>query len=173
MANIKKLACLSGMLMLIGTVVGCDGYSADPLHPRGIKTIYIPMPTVSKKIYRRQLEQRLQECLVKNASLRTGYSIAKRPNADAELICEIKNIVQSTTSTNPDDDTPRETELTFFLSVKMRNINTGNTVFEDQNMQVAVIYLPSEPFNEDFFRGSEDLMDRIARRVFEKMERRW
>ena len=159
-------------LMLTGSLMGCNpfGYSAQPLHPKGIKRIYVPMPTRAEKVFMRDIEQGLHENLVKHVQMRTSYTISKRANADAELVCEIVDIIRANTSINPDTDVPRETELTFIINVKMKNIATGNTVFEEPNMRIATTYLPYGVFKEDLFTGSEDLYNKIARQIIDKME---
>lgn len=149
------------------------GYSGETLQPKGIKTLYVPMPTRAEKVYLRDFEQSLHKNLIAHLQMRTKYSISKRPNADAELTCEIKEIIRATTSINPDTGLPRETEITFIVGVKMKNLATGNTIFEEPSMRVATTYFPYGNFNEDTFRASEDVFNRLARQIIDRMDTGW
>ena len=149
------------------------GYTGRPLAHKGIKKIWIPMPTRGKNVFRRDLEQRLQENLVKHVQMNSAYNIARQANADARLDCKILNISQAVTNTNPDTGVPRERELTFVLKISLKDLRTGDTVFEDENFSVSTTYLTAAPYNEDFFRGSEDLMNRVARQVVERLQPGW
>ena len=41
------------------------------------------------------------------------------------------------------------------------------------NFQVSGTYIPTPPFNESFFQGSEDIINKAARLLVEQMESDW
>ena len=183
--QLRKTLCLAFMLVSMLTV-GCardeegnlkpidlGGYSGKSLALKGVKKIWIPMPTRANHVFRRDLEQRLQENLVKHVQMNSAYNIASQANADARLDCKIISIDQAVTNTNPDSGVPRERELTFVLHITLKDLRTGNVVLEDKNFKTSTTYITANPFNEDFFRGSEDLMNRIARRIVDRLQPGW
>jgi hypothetical protein len=44
---------------------------------------------------------------------------------------------------------------------------------ESNNFTAAGVYHPTPPFNQEFFRGSERIIDKLARRIVEQMAADW
>jgi len=160
------------LLLLSGVVGGC-GYSFAPLHPVEVKTVSVPMWHRGQDVYRRGLEIRLTEALVKFIELRTPYKVTDGGRADTELTGTIDRISQRVLSLNPDTGRPRELELTLVVSFRWKDLRTGEMRAERTNFAVSGTYIPHEPFGRDFFQGSEGVINELARRVVEHMERPW
>jgi hypothetical protein len=163
---------LLGMLVLSA---GCsndptEGYSVAPLYRGGIRSVSVPIWTVGKDVYRRELEFRLTEAIQKQIALDTPYKVTSRARADTEITGTIDLIIQQPLSINPDTGVPREMSVTMVVSFKWTDLRDGKVILERSNFRVSATYLPSEPFSEDFFWGSEDLINRLAARVVEQME---
>ncbi len=174
----RIVAVLLGVL-LAGVLAGClsndptTGYTAKSQYRQGIRTVAVPIWTRGKDIYRRDIEIRLTESLVKRIELDTPYKVTTKQRADTILTGTLEKITQRTMSFDPDSGDPREMQITFTVSFKWEDLRTGKIIVKRQNFDVAGIYLPPVPFNEDFFQGSEDLLDKLARRVVETMESDW
>ena len=172
------LALAAGMLSAI-LLPGClsddptVGYTARSQYRKGIQTVAVPIWTRGKKVYRRNVEIRLTQALVKRIELDTPYKVTDKQKADTLLTGSIEQIEQATLSYNPDTGRPREIEVAFTVVFKWEDLRTGDVIVNRRNFRIADVYIPPHPFDEDFFRGSEALMERLARRVVETMEADW
>ena len=50
---------------------------------------------------------------------------------------------------------------------------TGKTIVQRKKMKVSGTYTREDPITEDFFQGSENVINRVAQRVVEQMEQPW
>ena len=73
----------------------------------------------------------------------------------------------------PTPGLPRETELTLVVSFVWKDLRTGKTIVERKGMKVSGSYTREDPIAEDFFQGSENVINRLAQRVVETMEQPW
>jgi hypothetical protein len=170
---------LPAALMAVAVfAAGCSddpaaGYTFESPHPAGIRSVAVPIWQRGKDVYRRGLEDRLTEAIRKQILLDTPYRVTGRDRADTLLTGTIDEVIQRTLSTNVDTGRPGETELTLVLSFQWTDLRSGKNLRQRKNFRVTTTYLPSRPFSEDFFQGSEDAFNRAARRVVESMERDW
>ena len=183
--NIKMDTIKFGLLtLLLGVPLlfmgsGClnddatSGYTARNHYRPGIQTVAVPIWTRGKDVYRRNLEIDLTAALVKRIELDTPYKVTKKNRADTILTGSIDVIIQRVLSFNPDTGQPREKEVTFTVSFEWKDLRTGKNVVVRKNFDVAVVYLPDAPYNENFFLGSQKLMDKLALRIVETMETDW
>lgn len=149
------------------------GYTTASPYPSNIRTVYVPLWTRAQEVYRRENEIRLTEALIKRIEQDTPYKVTTRQRADSELTGTIDTISQQTLSFNPDTGNPREIQVTFSVSFQWTDLRSGDVICEHKQFRVADVYLPDNPYNEDFFLGSESLMDKLARRIVEQMESPW
>ncbi len=164
------------MACVVGGCLSNDpatGYTTTSQYRQGIRTVAAPIWTRGKDVYRRDVEIRLTESIIKRIELDTPYKVTTKSQADTILTGTIDLISQQTLSFDPDSGVPREMQVTFSVSFKWEDLRTGKTLVKRKNFQVAGVYLPPAPFSEDFFEGSADLMDKLARRIVETMEADW
>jgi hypothetical protein len=126
-----------------------------------------------KDVYRREIEMRVTEAVVKRIEQDTPYKVTTKERADTLLSGSIDTIEQRTLSFNPDTGQPRETELTLIISFTWRDLRTGRILAERKSMTITGRYTRQDPIEEDFFQGSENVINRLARQVVEKMEQPW
>ncbi|MGC9454864.1 MAG: LPS assembly lipoprotein LptE [Phycisphaerae bacterium] len=167
------LLCVCPMLLVGCARTPSEGYSFSGGYPDDVRTVAVPIWNVGKNVYRREMEFRLTEALVKRIELDTPYKVAEKTDADTLLSGTIDNISQRVLSTNPDTGLPREMEMTLTVSFQWSDLRTGKIRAERSNVRVSGTYIPHEPLSEDFFTGSEDVINRLARRVVEQMESDW
>ena len=158
------LAC--GCLLTAG---GC-GYTCGELYHDDVQTVAVDMLGRGEYVYRRELETRVTEALIKRINL-TPYRIAPKNQADTLLTGSIDTVRQSVLHYNPDTGRPREMELVLRISFTWKDQRTGRVRVSHQNVLVSGTYLPHAPINEDFFEGSEDVANRAAERIVEDMEK--
>ncbi len=151
---------------------GC-GYSFDSPYRSDVKTVAVDIFDRGTYVYRRGLEMRATEATVKRILEDTPYRIADKDQADTLLTASIEVISQDVLSSNPDTGRPRELEMTLRVAYRWKDLRTGETLTPDSEMTVTGTYIPHEPIGEDFFQGSEDVANRLAKRLVEKMEAPW
>jgi hypothetical protein len=185
MNTTQRCLTLLAISLLAILPAGCDkqdmewnvdpqmGYTGRSPYRTGIRTVAVPIWKRGKEIYRRDLEFRFTESLVKRIELNTPYKVTTKDKADTLLTGTIEKITQTTMSMNPDTGVPREMQVTFTVSYQWEDLRSGRKLVRKKHYNVAAVYLPTPPFNETFFVGSEDLMDRLARRIVETMESDW
>lgn len=179
MKTLQRVGQLAILGVLAAATAGCaddatTGYTLANQYRKGIKTVSVPIWTRGKDIYRRGLEMRLTEALVKRIELDTPYKVTTRARADTLLSGTIETIAQRVLSFDPDSGLPRELEMTITVSFRWTDLRKeGKIIIEQSEFRVAGIYIPHEPLSEDFFRGSEDTINRLAGRIVEQMEAPW
>lgn len=153
---------------------GTTGYTTNSLYRPGIRTVAVPIWQRGEKVYRREVEDRLTEAVQKQIELDTPYKVTSRAKADTELRGTIDEIDQRPMSINPDTGLARELEVTIIVSFTWTDLRPGGKVLvERKNFRVAATYIPEGAYNEDFFQGSEDAINRLAQRIVEQMETPW
>jgi len=170
-------AAMLATLALAGCVEmdgdGQGSYTMRDQYREGITSVYVPMWGRGKNVYRRELEFRLTEAVVKRIELDTEYKVTDRSRADTELSGEIVTVEQSQLGFNPDTGNPRETLITMTLAFVWRDLRNGEELVREAEMTVSDTYIRDAPLGEDFFQGSQSLIERASKRIVERMETDW
>jgi hypothetical protein len=178
-----------GPLMLTAVAIGGCGYSDKSMYPEDVKTIAVDIPQVGKDVYRRGLEFRLAEAIVKRIELDTPYKVTKKDRADTLLETTIEQVGQRAMSLNPDTGLPRDLEVTMVVSITWTDLRQDRVRVHHENVRASGTYInpnlindqpvnnvnvPGDKlpaaFNEDFFQGSADVINRLAMKIVEEME---
>ncbi len=171
---ILAAAVAVSVLVLAGcSADGRGGYTLANQYRPGIKTVAVDVWGRGKDVYRRDIEIRITEAVVKRIEQDTPYKVTGKQRADTLLTGTLEKIAQQTLSVNPDTGLPRESEITFVVSFTWTDLRTGETLVERKGMKVSGRYAREGPISEDFFQGSENTVNRLARRVVETMEAPW
>ncbi len=159
----------------VGT--GCSeplaGYSFERPYPSDVETVYVKMATRGASVYRRGLEFRVTEAVCKQLELDTPYRIAPAAEADTQLTVGVELVRQGVLSHNPDTGRPQELEVTLVAEYEWKDLRDGTVRREGRNLRVSGAYAPPAPMGEDFFLGSEHAVNRLAKRIVERLERDW
>ena len=151
---------------------GC-GYTTQSQYPAEVRTVAVPIWTVGKNVYRRELEFRLTEAIQKRIALDTPYKVASKGQADTLLTGTVDLVEQRVLSSNPDTGRPRELEVSIRVSFTWSDQRTGKTRKHEPSFKISKTYISHEPFDEDFFLGSGEVIDEMARRIVERLEADW
>ena len=175
---------LLGMTVLAVTAAvvftGCGnpdptkGYTTISQYRPDIKTIAVPIFRRGTYEYRRDIEFRLTEALVKQIEAQTPYKVVSKGNADTELTGTIQSIDQQVLNFDPGTGRAREIQLRVTVDFTWKDLRgEGKVLVNRKNFRVAAEYIPPRPFNEDFFLGSEDAFNKMARRLVEQLAQPW
>jgi outer membrane lipopolysaccharide assembly protein LptE/RlpB len=168
-------------LLLAGTLLaacGCDvdptqGYTTRSQYPKSVRTVAVPIWTLGKEVFRRDLQFQLTEALIKRLEASTPYKVVDKTRADTELRGSIDNVSQRVLSFNPDSGQPRELEITYTVSFTWTDLRSGKVLTRRKNFRQSGSYIPPAPFGENFFQGSEDLINKLAERIVDQMALEW
>ena len=102
----RKAGLLVGLLASTTLSAGC-GYTTQRPFPQNVSSVFVEM--FHTKDFRRDLEFRLTEAVVKRIEMDTDYRIAPRKDADTVLSGELLEVTQNTLGEDFRTDLPRET----------------------------------------------------------------
>ena len=128
----KNIATIIASALAVGTLLAGGGCSSDPTkgytlksqYPQDIKTVSVPIWHRGKQVYRRGLEMRLTEAVIKRLELDTPYKVTDKSRADSELRGTIDRVSQRVLSFNPDFGRPREMEITMTVSFSCTDLRS-------------------------------------------------
>jgi hypothetical protein len=131
---------------------------------------------------------RLTEAVQKQVELNTRYKVTSQSKADTLLEMTIDQIEQTPMSFNPDTGLAREKEIRMLITFTWKDLRSGEILVHRDKFEVEGSYIPNSTstgtnvpavsgktkyYSEDFFQGSEDVIDRAGARIVEQMEADW
>lgn len=149
-------------------LTGC-GYSTRRPFPDDIRTVHVEM--FHSKEFRRELEFRLTEALVKRIEMDTPYRVAPRDTADALLTGEILSVDNRSFGNDFDTGLPREIGSTIVVRYRFQDLRSGNILVERPKFIYQTSYIP--PVGETFSTGMTRGLDGLAEQIVETMESDW
>ena len=166
------------LCLLAGLLAGCagdpsEGYTMTSPHRADVQTVAVHLFTRGRTLYRRELEMRLTEAIVKRIELDTPYKVTDKSRADTLLTGTIQQVSQRVMSFNPDTGGAREKEMIVTVSLRWQDLRSGEILVDQPSLRAASTYISAQPLGETFFEGSEGALDEMARRVVEQMEAAW
>lgn len=156
-----------GVLVIIG-VGGC-GYSTARPFPTDIKTVHVEM--FHSQEFRRELEFRLTEAIIKRLEMDTPYRIAPRSSADGLLTGEILTVRNRVFGDDFAKDLPREIGTSVIVRFRLQDMRSGAILVERPRFVYQTSYIP--PVGETFTQGMTRAMDGLAEQIIESMESAW
>ncbi len=168
MTKRQRSLMVTGSMMGLFAVTGC-GYSTARPFRTDIQSVYVEM--FHSKEFRRELEFRLTEAIVKRIEMDTPYRIAHRPQADALLTGEILAVENRTFGDDYDLDLPREIGSTVVLRFRLQDMRTGEILVERPRFVYQSSYIP--PVGESFADGMTRALNGMAEQLVETMETDW
>lgn len=166
----RRSPCLGAALIgfcMIG-LTGC-GYSTERPFTTDIQTVHVEV--FHSREFRRELEFRLTESVVKRIEMDTPWRIAPRKTADALLSGEILRVDNRTFGDDIDTDQPREIGSTIVVRYRLQDLRSGKILVERPRFVHQTSYIP--PVGETFDQGMTRGLDGMAERIVESMEEDW
>ena len=166
----SECACwlISALVLLVGWTGGC-GYSTRRPFPTDINSVHVEM--LHSKEFRRELEYRLTEAIIKRIEMDTPYRITPRRSADAILTGEILKVENRTFGDEFDTDLPREIGSTVVMRFRFKDLRTGKLLVDRRRFVYQTSYIP--PVGETFSQGMTRALDGLAEGIVETMETAW
>lgn len=156
------------VLVGISLLAGCS-YSTQRPFRTDIQSIHVEM--FHSREFRRDLEFRLTESIIKRIELDTPYRIAPRKSADALLTGELIKVENRTFGDDFDTDLPREIGSTMVVRYRLKDMRNGEILVERRRFVYQSSYIP--PVGETFTQGMTRAVDGLAELIVESMETGW
>ncbi len=147
---------------------GC-GYSTKRPFRTDLRTIHVEM--AHSRDFRRELEMRLTEALVKRIIMDTPYRLASAQRADALLSTEIIKVDNRSLGDDFDTDLPREIGTTMVVRYRLKDMRTGEILAERERTVHHAGYIPA--VGETFSDAVTRVVDGLAEQIVESMETDW
>ena len=145
------------------------GYHWNSLYREDIQTVAIPIFTT--KDYRRGIEFRLTEAVIKQLELRAPYKVVPKERADTILEGQVTSVRVGTLSRDFQTNEPREQDLVVIVDVTWKDLRTGKILLQRRGLQQDAVFHP--PLGEGEFVGAQQAIERIALVIVQEMEADW
>lgn len=150
------------------SVTGC-GYSTVRPFRTDIRSIHVEM--LHSKEFRRELEFRLTEALIKRIEMDTPYRVESRQKADTLLSGELIAVQNRSLGDDFDLDLPREIGSSVVVRFRWQDMRTGEILLERPRFVYQTSYIP--PVGETFSDGMLRALEGMAEEIVEAMEADW
>ena len=159
------------VILLTSLLAGAGGCGYSTMRPfrTDIQTIHVEM--VHSREFRRELELRLTEAIIKRIETDTPYRIAPPRTGDARLTGEILAVENRTFGDDFDFDLPREIGSTVVLRMRIQDLRSGEILVDRPRLVYQTGYIP--PVGETFSQGMTRALDGLAEQIVETMESGW
>lgn len=157
------------VLILGGLLSGGCGYSTARPFATDIQSVHVEM--FHSEEFRRELEFRLTEAIIKRIEMDTPYRIASRGKADALLTGSIVQVRNRTFGDDFETDLPREIGSTVVVRFRFQDMRSGDILVERPRFVYQTSYIP--PVGESFTVGMTRALDGLAEQIVEAMETQW
>lgn len=168
MTRARSAILIAAMSCPIIGATGCGYTSARPFRT-DIQTVHVEM--FESKEFRRELEFRLTEALIKRIELDTPWRVDSKDRADAVLSGEILAVENRTFGDDFDLDLPREIGSTMVVRFRLQDARSGEIIVERPRFVHQASYIP--PVGESFAQGMTRAIDGLAEQIVEAMETGW
>jgi hypothetical protein len=167
------------MLVLAATVMsivsGC-GYVVGPMHREQVRSIAVPV--FSCEDDRRGLGLRLTEAVHKEIERRLPYRIVPSPQADSRLSGRVLAVYKDVLGETRNDD-PRTLQMQLAVEVtwtdtRTRQILAKRVVADDSPAVTLMTDTRFSPeMGQSMATASQEMIDRMARRIVDLLETPW
>ena len=166
--RVTKLSVYIMGCFTLALSAGCH-YSTERPFREDIRTVHVEM--FQSKEFRRELEFRLTESIIKRIEMDTPYRIGPQSTADVLLTGEILRVENQVFGNDFDTDLPREIGSTVIVRFQLKDMRTGEILVDRPRFVFQASYIP--PVGETFSTGMTRALDGMAEQIVETMETPW
>jgi hypothetical protein len=145
------------------------GYKWSSLYREDVSTVAVPIFT--NRDFRRGVEFRLTESVIKQMEAKTPYRVAPRERADTILEGEIVSIDLSTLSRDVRTSVPQEQLYVLTVNFRWTDLRSGQEIVRRKNFQQTAPFYGT--LGEGEFVGGQDAVERLALAIVQEMQADW
>jgi hypothetical protein len=146
-----------------------SGYRWNSLYREDVSSVAVPVFT--NKSFRRGVEMRLTQAVVKNLEAHAPYKVVPRERADTVLEGQITNVEVNTLHRDFRTSLPREQQLTITLDFVWKDLRNGRILAQRTGLQHNGIFYPT--IGESEFVGSQQAIERFAVLIVQELQADW
>ncbi|HEV8291369.1 MAG TPA: LptE family protein [Tepidisphaeraceae bacterium] len=145
------------------------GYHWNSLYREDIQTVAVPI--FSTKAYRRGIEFRLTEAVIKQLELHAPYKVVPKERADTILEGQVTSVKVGGLSRDFQTNQPREQEMVITVDLIWKDLRTGKILLQRHGLQQEGVFHP--PLGEGEFTGGQQAIERFALAIVQEMQADW
>jgi len=145
------------------------GYRWNSLYREDVQTVAVPVFT--NKSFRRGVEMRLTQAVIKQLEAQAPYKVMDRERADTVLEGQITNVEVNTLYRDFRTSMPREQMLTITFDFVWKDLRNGRILAQRTDLEHTGVFYP--PLGESTFVGSMQAVERLAELVVQEMQADW
>ena len=146
-----------------------SGYHWSSLYREDIQTVAVLIFT--NKDFRRGVEFRLTEAVIKQLELHAPYKVVPKERADTILEGQLTSVHIGTLSRDFFTNLPREQQVVITLDLTWKDLRTGKILLQRHGLQQEGVYHP--PLGEGEFAGTQQAIERFALVIVQEMQADW
>lgn len=176
-AGVKALA-MASILLLSGCGYNQSGspnnaleggYTWNSLYREDVQTVAVPIFT--NQDFRRGVEFRLTEAIIKQLEAHAPYKVVPRERADTILEGQITKISTATLSRDWYTNLPREQMIVITVDFIWKDLRTGQILVQRKGLEQQATYYPS--LAEGEFVGGQEAIERFAMNIVQELQADW
>lgn len=170
------------MMLLVMLLAGCGynqsgspdnrlegGYSWNSLYREDIQTVAVPI--FSTKDFRRGVEFRLTESVIKQLEANAPYKVVARERADTILEGQVTSVGVRTINKDYYTNLPKTQELTLSIDFIWKDLRTGQILCQRQGFQQQVRFYPQ--LAESDYVGTQEAIEKLALGIVQELQADW
>jgi len=177
-----KNLLLSAVMLMSMVMAGCGYSQSGSEHNRGqgnyqwnslyredIQTVAVPVFTT--KDFRRGIEFRLTEAVIKQLEAHAPYKVVPRERADTILEGQVTSVRVGTLSKDFQTNLPREQEVVITVDLIWKDLRSGRILMQRRALQQDGTFYPS--LGEGEWTGAQQAIERFALAIVQEMQADW
>lgn len=145
------------------------GYKWNSLYREDVQTVAVPV--FRNNDFRRGLEIRLTEAVIKQIEMRAPYKVVPRSRADTILEGEITSVSMATLARDYQTNLPRQQQMVITLDFTWKDLRTGRILVQRRRFEHHAVFHPS--LGEGEYVGSQEAIERCALAIVQEMQADW
>jgi hypothetical protein len=145
------------------------GYTWNTLYREDIQSVAVPVFTTTD--FRRGVEIRLTEALIKQLEANAPYKVVPAERADTILEGQVTSATVQTINREWYTNLPKTQALTLTVDFTWKDLRTGRILAQRQGYQQRVNYYP--PLGEGEFIGTQEAIEKLALGIVQQLQADW
>lgn len=145
------------------------GYTWNSLYREDVSSVAVPVFTTTD--FRRGVEVRLTEAIIKQLEANAPYKVVPPERADTILEGQVTSVGVQTVSRDWYTNLPKTQALTLTVDFTWKDLRTGRILAQRQGYQQRVTYYP--PLAEGEFIGTQEAIEKLALGIVQELQADW
>jgi hypothetical protein len=129
------------------------------------------VPVFTTKDFRRGIEFRLTEAVIKQLEAHAPYKVVPKERADTILEGQVTSVRVGTLSKDFQTNLPREQELVVTIDLTWKDLRSGKILMQRRGLQQDGTFYPS--LGEGEWTGAQQAIERFALAIVQEMQADW